>query len=144
MPGSKTSEALEMFAACPCGSGLAYTECCAPCHRGLSFPATAEQLMRSRFSAYACQQVDYLVETTHPDTRHGRLAVDIAAWAEQAEFHRLEVLKTVQGGPADKVGKVEFIAHFRQQGRLQKLHEVSRFKRYKKRWMYVDGQLMED
>ena len=37
---------------CPCSSGQTYNDCCAPFHRHESLPQTAEQLMRSRYSAY--------------------------------------------------------------------------------------------
>ena len=54
---------------CPCKSRLPYAGCCQPFHHGKAKPETAEQLMRSRYSAYFFRLVDYLVETTHPDTR---------------------------------------------------------------------------
>jgi SEC-C motif-containing protein len=39
-------------AACPCGGG-AYGSCCRPLIAGEQLAATAEQLMRSRYSAFA-------------------------------------------------------------------------------------------
>ena len=47
---------------CPCG-GFLYSSCCAPLHRGECQAATAEQLMRSRYSAYALGEVEYLLQT---------------------------------------------------------------------------------
>ena len=48
---------------CPCGKG-SYTQCCEPLHLGTAKALTAEQLMRSRYSAFALQQIDYIVQTT--------------------------------------------------------------------------------
>ena len=50
---------------CPCGSGDTLDHCCGPLHRGERKAATAEALMRSRYSAYALGKLDYLI-ATHP------------------------------------------------------------------------------
>ncbi len=126
---------------CPCGSGDQYTDCCAPFHSGKELAKTAEQLMRSRFSAYALKQVDYLYETTHPDKRDDDFKREITAWANRAEFTRLEILNKRQGRSLDKVGKVEFIAYYRQFGEEKQMHEISRFKRFKGKWHYFDGEV---
>ncbi|MGZ4607464.1 MAG: YchJ family protein, partial [Blastococcus sp.] len=46
---------------CPCGTGLPYDECCGPLHDGTSAAATAEQLMRSRYAAFAVGDTGYLL-----------------------------------------------------------------------------------
>lgn len=62
-PAAKT---LSKQAACPCGSGATYKECCRRYHDG-ELPPTAEALMRSRYSAYSKGLVQYVVDTTHPE-----------------------------------------------------------------------------
>ena len=126
---------------CPCGSGKSYHDCCGPLHSGEQVAKTAEQLMRSRFSAYARKQIDYLYQTTHPDKRGGDFRVEMEAWANRAEFTKLEIIAKKQGRSLDKVGKVEFIAYYRQFGEEKQMHEISRFKRHKGRWHYFDGQI---
>lgn len=37
---------------CPCQSGHQYADCCGKFHLREAFPETAEQLMRSRYTAY--------------------------------------------------------------------------------------------
>ncbi len=110
-------------------------------HLGKTRAQTAEQLMRSRYSAYALKLSDYLLETTHPEKRTTDLRQAISAWAAQSEFYRLEILSTRQGQATDKIGKVEFIASYRQQGQDRRLSELSRFKRYRKLWVYLDGEI---
>ena len=127
--------------ACPCGSGCAYVDCCEPMHSGRAPARTAEQLMRSRYSAYALRQIDYLFATTHPDKRDEDFREQMNAWANRAEFTRLEILGKRQGGALDKVGKVEFIASYRQFGEEKQMHEISRFRRYQGKWHYFDGEI---
>ncbi len=54
---------------CPCGSGSTYENCCQPLINGARQAETAEQLMRSRYSAYVKVETDYILETTHPEHR---------------------------------------------------------------------------
>lgn len=125
---------------CPCQSGALYGGCCGPFHAGKAVPETAEQLMRSRYSAYVFRQIDYLVETTHPEARTASLRTDIEAFADAANWQSLTVLKTSQGQPGDKTGKVEFIARYFEGGALREHREHSRFRRFHGRWKYLDGR----
>jgi UPF0225 domain len=54
---------------CPCGSGDTYSGCCGRLHRdGNAFRlATAEQVVRARYSAYAKRHADFLMASTHPN-----------------------------------------------------------------------------
>ncbi len=125
---------------CPCKSRETYAACCQPFHLGRAKPATAEQLMRSRYSAYFFRLVDYLVSTTHPDTRSPELRHLIDNSIHQVNWRFLTILGTSKGGPDDKVGKVEFIAEYFEGTEPHELHERSRFKRYKGEWKYLDGK----
>ena len=54
---------------CPCYSGKLYEECCEPFHSKKEFPKTAEELMRSRYAAFAIPNGEYLWQTTLPSKR---------------------------------------------------------------------------
>ena len=125
---------------CPCKSRLKYAECCMPFHHGKARPETAEALMRSRYSAYFFRLVDYLVDTTHPDTREPGLQRELECTIHEVNWSFLTILNTSKGGKDDKVGKVEFVATYFLDGRPHELHERSRFKRYKGAWKYLDGK----
>ncbi|MDB4657818.1 YchJ family metal-binding protein [Verrucomicrobiales bacterium] len=125
---------------CPCKSRLPYAGCCQPFHHGTARPETAEQLMRSRYSAYFFRLVDYLVETTHPDTREPQLKMELESIIHQANWSFLTILSTTRGEKEDKRGKVEFSAKYYVDGEQYELHENSRFKRYKGMWKYLDGK----
>jgi SEC-C motif-containing protein len=96
--------------------------------------ATAEQLMRSRFSAFAVGDPGYLLRTWHSSTRPSRLSFD-----PQQQWLRLEIIGTDRGGLFDATGTVQFAAHYRERGRPGVLREHSRFVREQGRWMYLDG-----
>ncbi len=125
---------------CPCKSRRSYKTCCMPFHYGRAKPHTAEQLMRSRYSAYFFRLIDYLVDTTHPDTKTPELGNEIGAMIHQVNWKFLRIVEASKGGKDDKTGKVEFIADYFVDGEPQELHEVSRFKRFKGAWKYLDGK----
>ena len=125
---------------CPCKSERNYNICCQPFHNGKAKPQTAEQLMRSRYSAYFFRKVDYLVETTHPDTRSAQLKSELEASIYHVNWAFLSILNISRGGPKDKAGKVEFVADYFQNGEPFELHEKARFKRFKGAWKYLDGK----
>lgn len=124
--------------ACPCGSGDSYGGCCGPLHHGERAAETAERLMRSRFTAYAIGDLEYVWRTWHPRTRPAALTPDTSL-----EWTALEVLDVVAGGADDEDGEVEFRAHYLQSRRSGTLHERSRFVVRARRWFYVDGTVFE-
>lgn len=128
------------IAYCPCKSWQPYEKCCLPYHHGKAKPETAEQLMRSRYSAYFFRLIDYLIETTHPDTREKDLERHLEDTIYQANWAGLKILGTAKGQKDDKVGKVEFVAEYYVDGEPYELHELSRFRRYKGAWKYLDGK----
>tara|TARA_R110002096_G_scaffold161339_6_gene327876 strand:- start:5781 stop:6122 length:342 start_codon:yes stop_codon:yes gene_type:complete len=109
-------------------------------HYGRARPDTAEQLMRSRYSAYFFRRVDYLVETTHPDTKSDSLGKDLDEMVYHVNWIYLRVVNVIKGGKDDKVGKVEFAAGYFAEDERHELNEISRFKRYKGAWKYMDWQ----
>lgn len=122
-------------AACPCGSGRAYAACCGRAHGGQA-AASAEALMRSRYSAYVLGLEAYLLATWHPTTRPAGLELDAGP---APKWLGLEVKRQVEID--DCHAAVEFVARYRVAGRGQRLHETSRFVREDGIWFYIDGDL---
>lgn len=91
--------------------------------------------MRSRYSAFTLDRLDYLRATWHPDTRPASLegneagltwlGLQIKAHVRQDEDH----------------ATVEFVARSKLGGRAYRLHETSRFVRLDGQWHYLDGDL---
>ncbi|TAN39853.1 MAG: YchJ family protein [Nitrospirae bacterium] len=125
---------------CPCGSDRLYEECCEPLIRGTSPAETPEQLMRSRYTAYAMKEIPYLLTTLHPDHRKDYDEKSTRSWSESAQWHGLEILGTGAGGPGDSSGTVEFIATFTQAGKKTEHHEVASFSKMDGQWYFVSGE----
>ena len=119
--------------ACPCGSGEAFAACCGPLHAGTAKAATAEALMRSRYSAFALGDEAYLLRTWHPSTRPDRLDLDDRTWTG------LEILETTGGSPLHTQGTVRFSAHYADADGPGTQTENSEFERAGADWYYVDA-----
>ncbi len=120
-----------------CLSGEPYSQCCGRFHSGRARAATAEQLMRSRYSAFVRLDEGYLLRTHHPSTAPAGLDLDPAM-----EWRRLDIVAASGGGPFDTQGTVEFKAYYRHGKDRGVLHENSRFVRENGRWFYVDGDIL--
>ena len=90
--------------------------------------------MRSRYSAYVLELLDYLLATWHASSAPGDLELPPVKWLG------LEVRYAQSAGDA---GVVEFVARCKEGGRAQRMHETSRFVREDGRWYYIDGQMAE-
>lgn len=123
---------------CPCGLGQVYAVCCGAFIDNGVLPATAERLMRSRYSAYVLAREDYLLRTWHGSTRPAQLGLQEAG---PVKWLGLKVLRTEAGGATDREAIVEFVARYQVNGRSERLHEVSRFVCEAGQWLYVDGQV---
>ncbi|RYG77825.1 preprotein translocase [Yimella sp. RIT 621] len=116
---------------CPCGSLLPYDACCGPLLSTDRLATTAQELMRSRYTAYFYGNREHLWRTWHPKTRPNPVTVD-----PETEWTGLTVHETVDGGPDDETGVVEFTATHK--GGL--VHERSTFARRAGRWFYLSDE----
>ena len=120
---------------CPCGSGKKYKECCFKWHK-LGTAPNALLLMKSRFSAYAIGNADYIIKTTHKTSPH--YESDINEWKKSikefsnSNFKKLEIVEFIDG---EKEAFVEFRAYIDD----YVMKERSRFLKENK-WYYVDGE----
>lgn len=127
---------------CPCGSGQAFSACCEPVIALRGSASTALQLMRSRYSAFARGDARHIL-ASHQDSMATISPEKIRHL--QAELHEqnwlaLRILDSHQGSESDTHGTVEFCAFYRtRNGRVEQLHEHSRFVRDESGWLYVDG-----
>lgn len=121
---------------CPCGSQFPYTLCCGPYLSGTKQPKTAEALMRSRYSAYVEANVDYLI-ATYVNQKSVRLRPsNMRHSIQHTRWIGLEVMSIRDGRAEHNTGEVEFKARFIFDGRVQELHERSRFIKEDGMWRY--------
>ena len=138
-------------AECPCGGG-AYASCCGPLIAGKHLAVTAQQLMRSRYSAFALatrdpQAIEHLLRT-HPEAGQP-VAARRKALMESCrtiQWTHLDVLDFQNGGALDQHGTVTFEARWRDRGRREGvLKECSRFGRGESgEWLYLEALSLDE
>lgn len=124
---------------CPCGSKRDYNACCGRFHEGAALPETAQELMRSRYAAFATGKIDYLKETYWPKFQRGFDAASYAARAKNSVWLGLSISETEKGGPDDTTGIVAFTATSLVDGALDTHRERSLFRKKGGRWYYVEA-----
>lgn len=124
---------------CPCQSGKLFSECCQPY---ISFTVAApspEALMRSRYTAFALANVEYIEKTMRGVAAQGFNRAGTLKFASESEWLGLDIVHSYQH--SDEVGYVEFVAHYNDgKGYHQHLAELSEFHKEEGHWYYVDGQ----
>jgi SEC-C motif-containing protein len=130
-----------MTSSCPCGSGRSAEECCEPIIDGAP-AATAEALMRARYTAFATGRIgDFLRDSLTADKRAEFDPREVAMSARDAEALGYETRAVTGGGEDDDTATVEYVARFRIRGQIQAHHELATFRREEGRWLYADGQV---
>ncbi|GAA3560225.1 YchJ family protein [Snuella lapsa] len=122
---------------CYCGNSKTYAECCQKAHIDMASVTTAEQLMRSRYSAFVLADVDYLMQSHHSTTRPIKEKNAIVTWAKSVHWIKLDVIETFKGNPHDQEGTVTFNAYFYENGKIDVIHEKSAFIKENKHWKYL-------
>ena len=89
--------------------------------------------MRSRYSAYALDIEQYVLDTWHPSTRPASLGP--AADRQGMKWFDLDVKRHEQLDENRAI--VEFVARYKIGGRAHRMHETSRFVRQDEQWFYI-------
>jgi SEC-C motif-containing protein len=100
-----------------------------------TWPATAEDLMRSRFEAFRAADEQWLLASWHHTTRPSSLDL-----SSNPRWRGLQIVDVVDGMHDDDTGIVEFRATYvATTGEIAVHHERSRFVRSEGRWYYLDA-----
>ena len=136
---------------CFCCSSKPFQACCEPFIKGDKTPVTAEQLMRSRFSAYATAQYSYILDTYTKEKQQGLSVDDLAQSAQGAKWFALQVHDAQSEESAEPntsatlhSDTVEFTAFYFEDKKMYQLHETSNFRVENGAWRYHDGTLHDD
>ena len=128
---------------CPCNPEASYKNCCYPLHARERKAETPLELMKSRFSAYAMELPDYIMQTTHP--KNSYYLSDKAKWKKLIDesyggvlFKKLEILEHTHNNVE---GYVTFKATLEKLGQDISFQERSRFIFENSNWFYLDGLL---
>ncbi|MBB2495160.1 YchJ family protein [Aquipseudomonas ullengensis] len=127
-----------MSQACPCGSGSSLEQCCGHYHSGEAHAASAETLMRSRYSAYVLGQIDYLIATTLPAQQADLDSTAIRAWSLGSTWLGLEVESSELIGGQPEHSFVTFTARWHDDSGEHSHRERSSFVQHGTRWYFID------
>jgi len=122
---------------CPCGLQNTYEECCGKIHKSIFNAKTAEQLMRSRYTAFVKAKGNYLMQSHHSSTRPIKDKKALVNWAKSVSWIKLEVLETFMGKEKDSEGTVTFKAIFYENGKINSIDEKSAFIKEHNHWVYL-------
>jgi SEC-C motif domain protein len=125
---------------CVCGKGESLEACCGRYISGKEAPKTAEELMRSRYAAYATENVDYVLATHLPSRREEVDRASTEAWSKAATWLGLEIVRTSGGGEGDERGEVEFVAKYKIKQSIVQHHELATFVKEGGKWYFEDGK----
>lgn len=125
---------------CPCGSGIDFLECCSPLLKREKKAETAQQLMRSRYSAFYKKDARYLMDTLYHSKRSEQESAVLQKAVSATQWLKLNILSTEGGLESDQEGVVEFSAYYKTD-KVSVLREISRFIKEEDTWFYVDGQI---
>jgi len=134
-------------ARCYCGASSEYKNCCLLFISQKQLPETAEQLMRSRYTAFKLKHFDYLIEThLSADDRPNLKTSD---FDPNIEWLGLKILSSQTQNTENAQSLVEFVAFYRDQtttkpNHFQQLHEKSYFEKNDDRWLYRSGTPLKD
>ena len=116
---------------CPCGSGKKYKKCCQIYHKG-KIAKTPLELMKSRYSAFAVGDIDYIIKTSTFQKDFD----DLKSFSEACEFKKLEILDS-------KENFVTFKATIICNGEDNSFCEKSFFVFKNGRWYYDFGEIVQ-
>src|SRR5947208_13498222 len=112
---NQPDHALASSSPCPCGSGRLFGECCEPILRQQRPAATAEELMRSRFTAHKVRDYAHLHRTFLTTARQPYVPQPENDDAEELAWTRL-VVHSHEPGPKQDSAFVEFSAYYAEEG----------------------------
>lgn len=134
---------ISVNAPCPCGSQKKYKKCCKVFHNG-SLAPTAQLLMKSRFSAFAASEANYIIKTTHkenPDFSDDLVSwkASILSFCHVTSFEKLDILEVIEG---ETESFVTFKATLTQEEKDCSFIEKSRFLKENGAWLYHSGEFI--
>lgn len=130
---------------CPCQSSKKYKKCCKIFHEG-ALPKTAQELMRSRYSAFATNNAEYIMKTTHPS--NSDFSENKSAWqssilefTHHTQFVGLDILNHDE---KEQEAFVTFHAKLFQGDEECSFTEKSLFFKVDGQWLYHSGSFLDE
>lgn len=138
---------------CPCGSNNSFKQCCFLVINEELKAISPEQLMRSRYSAYATKSADYIYQTYAESSKEQQSINDISEWAQETKWLRLTIHSASEhtlemnnsainaANEEQNFPTVCFSAYYEHQSKYYLMKETSRFIFEENQWRYLDGEV---
>ena len=119
---------------CPCTPNKLYKNCCEIAHKNIKQVTSAEQLMRSRYSAFVLANINYLHKSHHSSTRLSKKEYkELKQWTQSVKWIKLEILFATEAN-------VHFKAYFKENETINTIEEKSTFCKENNHWVYLDAK----
>ena len=117
---------------CPCNQeALPYSKCCGLYISGKKKVELPVQLMRSRYTAFVKNELNYLAATQ-------TMYFDVAAY-RSLDWICLEIIEANKPSQSALIASVTFKAYYRSENEIMCLHEKSVFQKISGSWLYIAG-----
>ncbi|MDD7914348.1 YchJ family protein [Polaribacter ponticola] len=119
---------------CPCNPTELYKNCCQKAHKNIYSVSSAEQLMRSRYSAFVLADIKYLHKSHHSSTRLSKKEYkELEKWTKSVKWINLEIVNASEKN-------VAFKAYFMENGVIDTIIEDSNFCLENNYWVYLNAK----
>lgn len=118
---------------CPCGTGKTFAACCEPILARQRPAESAEELMRSRFTAHVLRDFEHLHRTCLETSKEPYVPDPEAGGTDWTRL----VIHSHEPGPRPGTSYVDFTAYYRENDAEQALHEKAEFQRLDGEWIYT-------
>jgi SEC-C motif domain protein len=119
---------------CPCGSGKPFAQCCLPILKRERKAETAEQVMRSRFTAHVAHDYEHL-HRTYRETAKEPYVPDEEEGGGR-DWTRL-VIHSHEPGPKPDLAFVDFTAYYKEGDKELSFPEKAEFQKIDGEWIYT-------
>ena len=125
---------------CFCGNKLTFEQCCQPIIDGKKDARNAEELMRSRFTAYEVKNYEYILHTYTSAKRTKLTASELSDSAQDTQWLSLKV---IAHHTKKHTAQVEFKAYYKVYNTYYVMHELSGFIFESGKWLYSHGVMQK-
>jgi len=130
---------------CPCGSALPLAQCCQPIFSGKKTAATAEALLRARYSAFALHEIDFILSSHHSKTRGEIKRDEVEDWSNNSTWHGLKIIQKEAGESGDQQGTIVFCAEYQAKNaeadsKNDEHWEQALFEKEAEEWKFLDAR----
>jgi SEC-C motif-containing protein len=125
---------------CSCGNEVTFENCCQPIINGNKEAHNAEELMRSRFTAYVIEDHQYILQTYAAHQRAGLSVSQLADSAQNTQWLSLQILGHRS---QENVAQVEFKAFYQVNEHYYLMYELSDFIFEGGKWLYTSGVMQK-